>query len=236
MSSLFGRVVKLAKTTFDRNNIDTLRTNFSALKLLVDQITVADLNVDQSIMTKEAFSLPEKAPCTFVDIYRSDDLSMSIFILDEEYTMPLHDHPMMYGILRAISGHIRVQSFSAIDQPPGDISPSFLSRRQPLVKIEQAKDVTTKTESATLTPTECNYHEITAVGGPAAFFDILSPPYETNIPVYGSRNCNFYRKIVKSDSKLLLLERIPVPEHYYCDTAFYYAPDFLQDKISDVHK
>jgi len=48
-----------------------------------------------------------------------------------------------------------------------------------------------------LTPTEKNLHEILCVEGPAAFLDILSPPYDVDEFGKGPRPCTFF-KTVKS--------------------------------------
>lgn len=48
-----------------------------------------------------------------------------------------------------------------------------------------------------LTPSERNLHEIFCVEGPAAFLDILSPPYEVDEFGRGPRPCTFF-KTVKS--------------------------------------
>jgi cysteamine dioxygenase len=99
-----------------------------------------------------------------------------------------------------------------------------------LSKAEPLKELSPDTEAATLTPTHSNYHEITAVNGPAAFFDILSPPYDFDHPVFGKRRCHFYQKLTTNTpagAGQVLLQRIPSPDDYYCDTAPYYKPDFL---------
>jgi cysteamine dioxygenase len=216
MSSLFYRVFRQAKQTFDARNHENFSHSFNQLKQLVNQVTITDLNINPMLASHSAFEIEDKAPCTFVNIYDSDEFTMTVFILKENYTMPLHDHPEMYGLLRVISGNIRINSYT---RSPTEIDVS--------VKAEPVKNLSIETEAATLTPTKNNYHEITAVGGPAAFFDILSPPYDFDHPIFGKRKCSFYQKTYASKGDNLILEKIPSPESYYCDTATYYAPDFL---------
>jgi len=48
-----------------------------------------------------------------------------------------------------------------------------------------------------LTPSEKNLHQVSCVEGPAAFLDILSPPYDVDEFGRGPRPCTFF-KIVKS--------------------------------------
>lgn len=225
MSSLLQRVYHQAKKTFDRTNTPLFKTNFTLLKQLVDQLVASDLQIDKELYSAQTFARPQKAPCTFVDIYENDDVSISIFILAPGYTMPLHDHPMMYGILKAISGTLMVQSYTAIDQLR---NPHIQYGQTIKANMEPLKELTPKSDSAVLSPNECNYHEIQAVNGPAAFFDVLSPPYEADIPTHGPRCCSFYKKTVGEAANSVVLEKIRTPFTYYCDNAFY-QPDFLID-------
>lgn len=225
MSSLFAKLLKQAFVTFDRQNVSTFPTNFNVLKQMVDQLTVKDINLELDLISEETFSQPNKAPCTFVHIFQNDDVAMSVFILRGDYTMPLHDHPMMHGILKTLSGTLCIQSYSKI---PGDRAVYVRGAHEIDVKPEPVKICTNSSESAILTPSERNYHEITAIGGVAAFFDILSPPYDSDMPIYGRRRCSFYRKQTQDDSNSnIKLERIPSPLSYYCDTGDYEPPEFL---------
>lgn len=228
MSSLFRRIINDAKLTFDRKNFANFKKNFLLLKQLVDQLTINDLNIDPELMSTTTFNCPDKAPCTYIHIYENDNISMSVFILNGNYTMPLHDHPMMYGILRGIHGKLKVQSFTRSQNL--ETNDGFI-----VVDKEPMKDVNVESESAVLTPVLSNYHEIKAIDGPAAFFDVLSPPYEKDIPVYGPRKCSFYRKITIPNKQFMVLENIPTPNHYYCDSAeFKLPPDFLKDNTTNL--
>lgn len=46
-----------------------------------------------------------------------------------------------------------------------------------------------------LTPSEKNLHEISCIEGPAAFLDILSPPYDVDEFGRGPRPCTFFKAI-----------------------------------------
>lgn len=80
--------------------------------------------------------------------------------------------------------------------------------------------------AACLTPNDNNFHEIQAVEGNAAFFDVLSPPYDEEI-----RKCSFYRRVLSNVGGVdkLFLERIPAPYSYYCDNLPFELPE--RDKI-----
>lgn len=247
MSGLFARVVKQAFVTFDQSNVGKFKSNFNALKLLVDQLTAMDLNIDPELMKSSYFKSRDKAPVTYMEIFQHETFTMSVFIVRNRYTMPLHDHPG-FGLLRVLSGTAEIQSYSLLKATPmepvrGLGQPKIL----PVFK-EPIRRVNPETESSVLTPTECNIHEITAVNGePVAFFDILSPPYESKLSVYGPKKCSFYRPIQSkaNDNEATLscdsdsdnsdmtktnahLQPCSTPPHYYCDSVNYYPPDFLR--------
>lgn len=231
MSALFARVVKQALITFERENYPGFKTNFNALKQLVDQLTSKDIGIDADLLSADYYhNQPNRAPVTYVEILEHNTFTMSVFIMANRYTMPLHDHPG-YGLLRVISGTARIQSYSLDEQTIALESQSSL-----LPVIEESPiEVTERMESSVLTMTKNNFHEITAIGtGPTAFFDILSPPYESQISEHGPKKCQFYRKInwsrpAESSAKLCYLQRINTPLHYYCDNASYKPPGFLTD-------
>lgn len=233
MTTLFARVFRQAKVTFEQTNAERFLSNLQSLRALMEQLTLVDLNLDPTVTSRETFQLSTKAPCTFIDIFENACFTMSVFVLRENYTMPLHDHPRMHGLLRVIAGTVKVQSYTEIDRREETRDDDKI--RHVLVNVEQERVISaSETACAMLTPTERNFHEITAVGGPAAFFDILSPPYNADIPVYGKRSCSFYRKlllpsdgITNDGRKRMVLEKIPTPDHYYCDTEYYEAPEFM---------
>lgn len=240
MTTLFARVFRQAKVTFEQTNAERFLCNLQSLRALVEQLTLADLNLDPAVVSRETFQQSTKAPCTFIDIFESSYFTMSVFVLRENYTMPLHDHPRMHGLLRVVAGTVKIQSYSEIDrrEETRTVAAGDDLLRHVLVNVEQEKVISADNGDCTaamLTPTERNFHEITAVGGPAAFFDILSPPYNVDIPVYGKRACSFYRKLLlpgdgapSSDGrKRMVLEKIPTPDHYYCDTESYKTPEFM---------
>ncbi len=138
--------------------------------------------------------------------------------------MPLHDHPLMYGMLKVISGRLKIESYTRIpSNKPGEIR----------VKAENVKILSESSEAVVLQPDNANYHELTALDGkPAAFYDILSPPYSDSTDnSENARHCSFYRKIMidkNGSNPILRLIEIPCPNHYYCDTFSYEQPDFMR--------
>lgn len=220
--------------------------NFSALKQLVDQLTAKDLDIPPDLMiTKSFVQNPTRAPVKYLDIFEHQTFTMSVFIIANNYTMPLHDHPG-HGLLRVISGMARIQSYS-LDCPLRNTLPDLLAAYE-----ETPVECTARSECSILTPTKCNIHDITAIGNsPAAFFDILSPPYESELSELGPKRCLFYRKLsyrpttttfsnIGSNTETIsqaqglnrspvYLQRIRVPSHYHCEDIPYEPPEFLNE-------
>lgn len=188
MSALFARVVKQALITFERENYASFKSNFNVLKQLVDQLTSTDLNIPSELFGSNSFQQTSVAPVKYIEIFEHKTFTMSVFIVANKYTMPLHDHPG-HGLLRVLSGTARIQSYTL--ENPLQNAPHILSA------IEEAPiEFTAKNGCSVLTPTHRNLHEITAAGtSAAAFFDILSPPYESDLSIYGPKKCLFYRKV-----------------------------------------
>lgn len=84
-----------------------------------------------------------------------------------------------------------------------------------------------------LTPVQDNLHQIDAVDGPAAFLDILAPPYDPD----DGRDCHYYRVLQpaaqwggsdgrsseqqqveekEKDEEVMWLLEIPQPEDFWC--------------------
>lgn len=229
MSQLFMKIVKEALKTFDRSNRASFTSNLESLKNLTSELTLDDIGLN-FLLLKEQISrtCDEKtpnspsSPCTYVHIFQNDFLSLSVFILRKDYQMPLHDHPNMYGILKPLSGQLLIQSFSRqynAETDPEDLNNIAVIVEEPLIVNE-------KSECIMLTPMERNFHEIKALGEVGAFFDILSPPYESE--EYGKRECNFFGKSLVNPGKMFL-KVIPAPSSYHCNQGEYERPDFLLD-------
>lgn len=84
-----------------------------------------------------------------------------------------------------------------------------------------------------LTPVQDNLHQIDAVGGPAAFLDILAPPYDPD----DGRDCHYYKVLQpagqwdgpdgksseqqqveekEKDAEVMWLLEVPQPEDFWC--------------------
>ena len=230
--SLFAKICKQAKF-LETTNGTLWKNNLMILKSLMDDIQIADLDISPYLFSKRAFEAQNKAPCTFINILEDKSFTISVFILDANYTMPLHDHPGMSGLLKVISGDVKIQSYSQIKLPV-ELETNE-NQHELFVNPNEPKYLNSKTETQILGPLESNYHEITALNSPAAFMDILTPPYSNNDYTTSSseepRHCSFYRKLVVyfNGNKVMKLERIPTPNSYYCDSINYHQPDVQRD-------
>lgn len=81
-----------------------------------------------------------------------------------------------------------------------------------------------------LTPSEKNLHEISCVEGPAAFLDILSPPYDVDEFGKGPRPCTFFKvksKLCTESADVveeIQLSVIESPPDFYSSSLKYIGP------------
>ncbi|KAF5276274.1 hypothetical protein FQA39_LY06623 [Lamprigera yunnana] len=166
--------------------------NLEILRAVLDKTTADDVDLHPQFLTESLWNRSNKAPVTYVDIYEDRNLSMGIFILKPGMRLPLHNHPQMYGLLKVLAGTVKITSFSLSRDVPEEKPMQSNNINQPLssIIVERNSDliVDSASEPILLDPFKGNLHEIESVGGSAAFLDILSPPYETEMQ---ESNCKF---------------------------------------------
>ncbi|GFY40753.1 2-aminoethanethiol dioxygenase [Trichonephila inaurata madagascariensis] len=231
MSSLVEAIARQAQLTFSRNlGEENITENLSKLIKSVSKVRASDLKVKDSLRTIGNES-KRKAPVTYIEVAENKTFSMGIFLLRSGARIPLHDHPGMHGVLKVIQGTVKITSFSALSNVPSDIkipqdviSQLKTGQIDHLLPVEKhtSGNVTEKDEPCVLKPKEGNFHEICAIGGPAAFLDILAPPYDLK-----ERDCHYYisAETKKADSEVKYwLTRTAPPEDFWCDSAPYTGP------------
>lgn len=137
---------------------------------------------------------------------------------------------------QVLHGIVSVQSYSFIGNPPGDkqsdvFGGDSISGIFPVTKHQKLK-VCASDPACCLCPGERNIHEIVCVDGPAAFLDILSPPYGTDERLGLDRDCHYYQEIESSwkppelsaTNTILLARLLSTPSDFWCDQTEYRGP------------
>lgn len=212
-------IYELAAKTFARRPNSTSRVlqateftdHFSKLiKLLSVVIGPTELGLDKSEIMKTADEPKDyhHPSATYIDVGSNDDFSIGIFVVHRGKKLPLHDHPGMHGILKCITGDFQITSYSActdnqnLEIPPSLANHAHGGRMQPIPTTPAVSMLSPESPPCVLTPSDQNFHEIRAVGGCAAFLDILSPPYHADDDKLRAgeqfRDCNYLQVATKT--------------------------------------
>lgn len=245
MSGVIQQIVKLANQTISRNGVDWHSSNeFLKLKVLMSLLRGQDVALDERLVSDNTlFKLVRgcPAPVTYVEILESQNYTLAMFILKNGARLPLHDHPGMHGIIKVVHGNIRICSYSNVSKSLGETEsaePKELSRiiknaglhnykLIPTVPHHTNKELNVHSEAELLTPAQGNYHEIIAKDGPAAFVDLLTPPYNEN----DNRDCHYYQvaghsltKIESEKLNLTWLLETGKTDDFWCTSFPYQGP------------
>lgn len=246
--ALINKIAVQAYRTFRRGSEcpeQKVRENLLTLRDLMNRLTARDLNLDSALVRDATPFDPASglAPVTFVDIWKDEDFSMSIFILKPGTRLPMHDHPGMHGLIRVIHGRMNAFGYSLVDRKRGDsyeplhrsgAGDCYSARKGDIFTAQRLSAVSgdavdSGSECLVLTPADGNIHEIRTTDSAAAFFDILAPPYDDHR--YGPHQCHYYRELPTEhlasaqEKNLCKLICIPTPADYWTDYAPYNGPD-----------
>ncbi|XP_047352613.1 2-aminoethanethiol dioxygenase [Vespa velutina] len=190
MSSAIQILWKQALKTFgSRKNAGykLYQQNFDNLWSLINKITAEDVKVDKQILD---FVKVQSAPMCVIVVFENKDMTIAIFMLKHGVTMPMHDHPRMHGFLKVISGTVEINSFTL--KTNGD----HINMNEEIKAFRHKPVILHKNSPAcVLTPQDKNLHEISCIEGPAAFLDILSPPYGVDDSGKGPGPCTFFKTV-----------------------------------------
>ncbi|KAM9424279.1 2-aminoethanethiol (cysteamine) dioxygenase a [Pholidichthys leucotaenia] len=216
---------------------------------LVTSVRAADLKIAprKSAASSGATGLRSPPPVTYMHICETEVFSMGVFLLGTGASIPLHDHPGMNGMLKVLYGKVNVRCFDKLEDNPSEkTTPAHFSPRLDPLQMSSVWRATLRSMveysedsgPCLLTPARDNLHQIDAVDGPAAFLDILAPPYNPD----GGRDCHYYRVLqtvmeegtdatgnrqqqgeTESEEAAWLLE-IPQPEDFWCGGEPYPGP------------
>lgn len=238
MGSLIERILKQALKTFARSNtnVNLFKDNFAKLKSLADNVSAGDVKLDRCLLDWTSNTVSSKnvrkPPVTYIEIYEDNAVTIGIFILRDGVRIPLHDHPQMHGILKVLTGTINLQSYSILSSDEqDDLRTTYnISRHAVLVEKTEGVKVNEEGGACVLTPDEGNLHEIHSVDGPAAFLDILAPPYDS-LSDNEERSCHYFEEICLDDilklenKNIVALFQIPSPPDFWSDSAPYTGPE-----------
>lgn len=245
MTSTVQKIAKQALKTFRNPSVagehnKVFAENLSKLKTILSEVRAADLKIaPRSIESSPIPPSRIAPPVTYMHICESDAFSMGVFLLKTGASIPLHDHPGMYGMLKVIYGKVRISCFDRLDKsrdgasgvqfnPP--LMPYQRSSLRPTV-LKSVGEYTEESSPCVLSPQKDNIHQIDAVDGPTAFLDILAPPYDPD----DGRDCHYYqilhahseaadRKNEAQGQGDLWLVEIPQPSEFWCGGEPYPGP------------
>lgn len=98
-SRIEGLWMQALKTFSGRSNVDyqMCRKNFNKLRCLMNEITADDVHVDKKILD---YVRIQPAPMCVIEIFENQDITIAVFLLKTGASLPMHDHPEMYGLLK----------------------------------------------------------------------------------------------------------------------------------------
>lgn len=121
-------------------------------------------------------------------------LRLGLISLQRVFSLPLHDHPNAHGVLKVISGRVRVQQYR-YDSNSG--------RDNTLVSLEQVSDHNlARGESSAFTPSFQNLHELESLSSRSILLSMMVNPYRPHerswyyqVPFTQSGNKGLYNRI-----------------------------------------
>ena len=203
MSTQIQRLATQALQTFSRDrNTHAFSEQLRILTDMMHAIKPADVKFHPELVENQephsASREPNTAPVNYLHFVQNEVFSMGIFVLRNGAVIPLHDHPGMDGLIKVLHGEALVKAFSGTDfrevseEVRRSEKPRDVQRIDQIVCAATMTVVTIDSPPCVLTPVTGNYHQVAAVGGPMAFLDILSPPYDHD---RGLRECHYYNEL-----------------------------------------
>ncbi|XP_054623303.1 2-aminoethanethiol (cysteamine) dioxygenase a [Dunckerocampus dactyliophorus] len=169
------------------------------LNSLVTALRAADLKIASPETKATSGTTDQQAPpVTYMHICETDMFSMGVFLLRTGASIPLHDHPGMNGMLKVLYGKVSIRCFDKVESghpvsvAPPRFDPPVPPFQNDSLRRSVLRSVAEYSETSgpcLLTPKRDNLHQIDAVDGPAAFLDILAPPYDPD----DGRDCHYYK-------------------------------------------
>ncbi|XP_029608403.1 2-aminoethanethiol dioxygenase-like [Salmo trutta] len=240
MTSIVQKIARQALVTFRTPSSfgdKAFLGNQCKLQSLMTEIRAADLKIAPRKVDSASTPLPHNPPVTYMHICETDEFSMGVFLLKSGASIPLHDHPGMYGMLKVLYGKVRITCFDRLDKSTSvasdtQFNPPLLPFQRGALRsiLGSVGEFTEESGPCILTPDRNNLHQIDAVDGPTAFLDILAPPYDPD----DGRDCHYYNVLQSaSDSedkkaegqKEVWLMEVSQPSEFWCGGEPYPGPE-----------
>lgn len=242
-------VLKQALITFttSKHKAESFPLNLEALIALLDKTTAEHVNFPRQYLNPQLWEHPDKAPVSCIEIFEDDHLTMGIFILKPNGKLPLHNHPQMHGLIKVIAGQVKIVSYSLNTDKTQEVdNKSFQDSRAPMpfkpkagnynIVTAELNEITiagVNSPPCVLEPNYKNLHEIQSLNEPAAFLDILAPPYGYSAADYEPRKCSYYNRLSQVSSDVFRLQEIRSPLWYWTDSHPYTGPDLYEADLSN---
>ncbi|XP_078422008.1 2-aminoethanethiol dioxygenase-like [Cetorhinus maximus] len=249
-SSLIQKIARQARITFKLLPLaeaGPFHDNLNRLSSLLEKVQPEDLNLG----LRRSQGPRHGPPVTYMHICETEYFSMGVFLLQRGACIPLHDHPGMYGLLKVLYGNVAIKCF---DKEEGEAEPVAgaapgVQFNPPLLQCQQAalrRSLRGSTEvldqasrPCLLTPLHSNMHQIDALDGPAAFLDILAPPYDPE----AGRDCHYFKLLQTvsenpgkasppppPEQEAVWLLEVPQPADFWCGGEPYPGPKVVPDR------
>lgn len=249
----------------------SFQANLAKLSKLLEKIQAEDLNLGprrNGGPPPPQLGAHQGPPVTYMHICETDSFSMGVFLLQSGSCIPLHDHPGMHGLLKVLYGQVAIKCFdkeeveeeeeeevdeneneeaaagSGADVQGVQFNPPLLQCQRAALRrsLRRSSDVLSEaSDPCLLTPVQGNMHQIEARDGPAAFLDILAPPYDPD----EGRDCHYFKMLQVSGnagddspespqqqqqpSQPIWLLEVPQPADFWCGGEPYPGPKVSPD-------
>lgn len=214
------KLIKQATQTFSKPQAPAkFQESLSSLIQSASSLTLSDVYLDtEFVAAQNQYSgvSDMSNPVVYIPVFEDANILVSIFVLKSTSVIPLHDHPVMHGILKVLCGSVRIDSFSGPNdnirkQKAGLCLPNELFYvegtlyPEPIMARKNAPIILSEKDNcALLTPIQNNIHEVRSYKGPSAFLDILAPPYDSMLRGVGPRKCKYFIERDSLDGESLL--------------------------------
>lgn len=224
-TSYISTIIKKAVDTF-ASKPDVFKKNLEQLAYLFNNLRASHVNLHPMFMKETTWTSKAKAPMTYVHIFSDELVNVGIFILKPNMKLPLHNHPEMCGLLKVIAGTVKIRSYSLNTEKTMKYSSDQKKSNFLKLVAERMNDITANSDAdcCILHQNLGNLHEIESVDGPAAFIDILSPPYDVDIPGVGERKCSYFTVTQEYEPGVYELQEIKSPSWFWSDSFPYMGP------------